>query len=125
MPSYRVEDDPVVRELLKQHERAYRAHWRALLDLRRLHLNSDSPDAIRTALVQQIAHDTEHQIVETTKALSRLGWELVPFSKDAKHLDGINRAKAEARARIAETEANPNVTMIVTKVDGIVREFYD
>lgn len=128
MSYYNPDDDPVLKQLLREHDHAYREHRRALIDLRRLHLNNDNPEAIRTALLQQIACEAAQKLEETTRALSAYGWELVPYSTDPKLLAKIAQARAESIGRIEtpKTKDEPRgKSSIIVNLNGRVREYFE
>jgi len=126
MPSYNVEQDPVYKQLLKEHDHAFREHRRALTELRRVYLNCETPvDPIRAALLQHLASEAAHNLAETSRLLSNYAWELVPHSKDQKHLEHVARVKAETVARIEADEASKTKkSSIIVNFNGRVREFF-
>lgn len=123
----RVEDDPLLQELLREQEAAFRSHRRALVDLRRLYSTTDSPDIIRAASLQQIAHDAEHRLADANHALTRYTWEIVPFSRDPAHLEKIRLLRQAALQRISDVQPvkQTGPVVIITTINGVKKRFIE
>ncbi len=68
-------------------------------------------------MLQNEAHDAEHQYYESLSNLSKFSWEIVPHSKDPEHLDSIKMLKEIASKRIEnKKEPKPKFYCIVTRV---------
>lgn len=122
------EEDPLLQELLREQEAAFRAHRRALIDLRRLYSTTDNPDVIRAAALQQVAHDAEHRLADANHALTRYSWEIVPFNRNSDHLDKIKLLREAALQRISaipkvKEEGGPVV--IITTINGVKKRFIE
>lgn len=123
----RVEDDPVLQELLREQESAFRAHRRALIDLRRLYSTTDNPDVIRAASLQQIAHDAELRIQDANHALTLYTWEIVPFNRNPDHLQKIKLLRDAALQRISAKEPvkESGPVVIITTINGVKKRFIE
>lgn len=128
MSDLRFENDPFYQSLLRDYEKAFRQHKRALAGLRRLYIVYETPDPVQAALFQQIAHDSEMRLQEAAAAFSRFAWELSPFKNDPEHLADIKSRRAEAVKRMQEPApkqpGNAPVTIIM-KMNGRTRYFQE
>lgn len=124
----RVEEDPRLQALLREQEKAFREHRRALVELRRLYATSDSPNVAQAAHVQQLAHDAEHRLMDANKALSQFAWEIVPYKRSPDHLEEIKQLRESAHQRI--TDVMPPVeskgpVVIITTINGVKKRFIE
>lgn len=127
MSDLRFENDPFYQSLLKDYDKAFRQHRRALSELRRLYIVNPTPNPIQAALFQQVAHDAEVRLHDAAAAFSRFAWELVPLKNDPAHLEDLKQRRAAAVKRMESPppkQINPGVTIIM-KQNGRTRYFQE
>ena len=124
---YRVEDDPLLKALIREQETAIREYRRALVELRRLY-TSDTVDIIKAASLQLKAHDAEHKLIDTNRAFSQFAWEIVPHSIDEEHLERIKEIREEAQKRVSVDDVLPlpkGKVVIITTINGVKKRFVE
>jgi len=109
-------DDPKLKELIHRYDMAFRSHRKFLLELFKLYLKDNVPDTVRTAILQQAAHESETKVKDMCAELSEYCWSVVPYSKDPEHLEQINKLRDEINKRILNNQKEERI--IITRMDG-------
>lgn len=115
----KVNEDPEYKKLLNKIEKTFFFYKRALADLRNYHFNEET-DELRSAVVQNTAHEAEHNYHESLTAFSKYSWELVPHSKTVEHLDLIKTLKEHAKNRTTKKNKKLKFYSLTTKINETV-----
>lgn len=119
------EKDPELIRLLRDQETLFNLYRRALVSLRDLYLNTDSPVLSEAARLQQRAHDLEYKLRDANRKLSDFAWEIVPYNKDKDHLEHIRHLREKAHQRINKTKEQKYPVVIITTINGIKKRFIE
>jgi len=109
----KVNEDPEYKRLLNKIEKTFFSYRRALSELRIYFLNTelDKIDKLKSAVLQNNAHEAENSYNESLSNFSKFSWELVPHNSNKEHLELIRSLKEATEKRISKEPKGPKLRL--------------